>query len=184
MLADVDEFLVREGRWRERMPLAVARCFHAAAVVNVPATAAAGEKTLIGAFCGLGGDGCLSSCELYDVSQDRWHKLPDLPEKRSGPAAACLPDECRVFVFGGFDESFCGLLPSAGGLAGTGDLSRLLAASGSHENCAIAPRSDALSGSNPGRRWIRWPKNSQHGGNVLAARRQLTPLVSGQRLPA
>ncbi|BHF76896.1 BTB And C-terminal Kelch [Sparganum proliferum] len=104
--ADVDEFLVREGRWRERTPLAVARWAHAAAVMKVPATAAAaGEKTLIGVFGGWGGDGRLSSCELYDVSQDRWHKLPDLPEKRSGPAAACLPRDSRVFLFGGYDFS-------------------------------------------------------------------------------
>ncbi|BHF76832.1 hypothetical protein SprV_0501993100 [Sparganum proliferum] len=106
-LAEVDEFLVREGRWRQRMPLAVARWFHAAAVMKVPATAAAaaGEKTLIGVFGGRGGDGRLSSCELYDTSQDRWHKLPDLPEKRVGPAAACLPGDSRVFVFGGRDDS-------------------------------------------------------------------------------
>nr|VZI48866.1 unnamed protein product [Spirometra erinaceieuropaei] len=73
--------------------------------MKVPATVAAGEKTLICLFCGRGGDARLSSCELYDVSQDRWHKLPDLPEKRSGPAAACLPDDSRVFVFGGRDVS-------------------------------------------------------------------------------
>ncbi|BHF76839.1 Kelch-like protein 18 [Sparganum proliferum] len=109
--ADVDEFLLREGRWRERTPLAVGRRFHAAAVMKVPAAAAAAaaaaarEKTLIGVFGGRGGDGRLSSCELYDTSQDRWHKLPDLPEKRSGPAAACLPGDSRVFVFGGRDDS-------------------------------------------------------------------------------
>ncbi|BHF76907.1 Kelch-like protein 18 [Sparganum proliferum] len=104
---DVDEFLVREGRWRQRMPLAVAHWFHAAAVTKVPATAAAaaGEKTLIGVFGGWGGDARLSSCELYDTSQDRWHKLPDLPEKRSGPTAACLPGDSRVFVFGVRDDS-------------------------------------------------------------------------------
>ncbi|BHF76902.1 Kelch-like protein 18 [Sparganum proliferum] len=105
--ADVDEFLVREGRWRQRMPLAVAHWFHAAAVTKVPATAAAaaGEKTLIGVFGGWGGDARLSSCELYDTSQDRWHKLPDLLEKRSSSAAACIPGDSRVFVFGGRDDS-------------------------------------------------------------------------------
>nr|VZI38459.1 unnamed protein product [Spirometra erinaceieuropaei] len=108
--ADVDEFLAREGRWRERTPLAFARWEHAAAVINVPATAAAAaaaadEKTLIGVFDGWGRDARLSSCELYDVSQDRWHKLPDLPEKRSSSAAACLPGDSQVFVFGGCDDS-------------------------------------------------------------------------------
>ncbi|BHF70909.1 Kelch-like protein 21 [Sparganum proliferum] len=99
----VDEFLVREGRWRERAPLAVGRWGHAAAVVKVPTAAAAaadGEETLIGVFGGF----CLSSCEVYEVRQDRWHTLPDLPEGRWGPAAACLPGDSRVFVFGGWDE--------------------------------------------------------------------------------
>nr|VZI29649.1 unnamed protein product [Spirometra erinaceieuropaei] len=106
-LVDVDEFLVREGRWRERAPLAVRRQEHAAAVVKVHAVD--GEETLIGIFGGglMEGDSCtcLASCEAYDVRQDRWHKLPDLPEKRSGPAAACLPGDSRVFVFGGYDSS-------------------------------------------------------------------------------
>nr|VZI43320.1 unnamed protein product [Spirometra erinaceieuropaei] len=110
MPADVDEFLVREGRWRQRMPPAIARWAHAAAVIKVPpAAAAAGQKALIGVFGGWDGNARLSSCELYDVSQDRWHKLPDLPEKRSGPAAAYLPGDSRVFVFGGYDDSFSAL---------------------------------------------------------------------------
>nr|VZI48827.1 unnamed protein product [Spirometra erinaceieuropaei] len=99
----VDEFLVREGRWRERAPLAVGRVRHAAAVVKVPtaaATAADGEETLIGVFGGF----LVSSCEVYDVGQDRWHTLPDLPEARTRPAAACLPGDSRVFLFGGRDE--------------------------------------------------------------------------------
>nr|VZI48851.1 unnamed protein product [Spirometra erinaceieuropaei] len=105
--ADVDEFLVGEGRWRKRTPLTFARWEHAAAVTKVPAIAAAAEeKTLIGVFGGWGGDARLSSCELYDVSQDRWHKSPDLPEKRSSSAAACLPGDSRVFVFGGYDDSY------------------------------------------------------------------------------
>ncbi|BHF77172.1 Kelch-like protein 36 [Sparganum proliferum] len=99
----VDEFLVREGRWRERAPLAVIRAFHAAAVVKVPTAAADadGEETLIGVFGGLGP---ISSCEVYEVRQDRWHTLPDLPNARHRPAAACLPGDSRVFVFGGRDE--------------------------------------------------------------------------------
>nr|VZI42025.1 unnamed protein product [Spirometra erinaceieuropaei] len=110
----VDEFLVREGRWRERAPLAVGRAWHAAAVVKVPTAAAAaaaaaadGEETLIGVFGGST-NGIfvvpISSCEVYDVRQDRWHALPDLPEARYGPAAACLPGDSRVFLFGGRDE--------------------------------------------------------------------------------
>ncbi|BHF80259.1 BTB And C-terminal Kelch [Sparganum proliferum] len=102
-LVDVDEFLVREGRWRERAPLAVRHQQHAAAVVKV--NAVDGEEALIGIFGGGFKEGnswtCLASCEVYDVSRDRWHKLPDLPEKRFGPAAACLSGDSRVFVFGG-----------------------------------------------------------------------------------
>ncbi|BHF80233.1 Kelch-like protein 21 [Sparganum proliferum] len=106
-LVDVDEFLVREGRWRERAPLAVRRQQHAAAVVKVHAVER--EETVIGVFGGCFKEADswtdLASCEVYDVSRDRWHKLPDLPEKRFGPAAACLPGDSRIFVFGGNDSS-------------------------------------------------------------------------------
>nr|VZI49292.1 unnamed protein product [Spirometra erinaceieuropaei] len=47
----------------------------------------------------------LSSCEVYDVSQERWYRLPDLREKRNGPAAVCLPHDNRVFVIGGKNDS-------------------------------------------------------------------------------
>nr|VZI50465.1 unnamed protein product [Spirometra erinaceieuropaei] len=64
---------------------------------------------LIGIFGGCCSEGGilkrLSSCEVYDVSQDRWYRLPDLREKRNGPAAVCLPRDNRVFVFGGKDDS-------------------------------------------------------------------------------
>nr|VZH99084.1 unnamed protein product [Spirometra erinaceieuropaei] len=103
----VDEFLVRGGRWRERAPLAVGRGGHAAAVVKVPTAAAYGEETLIGVFGGSKGGilaDPMSSCEVYDVRQDRWHALPDLSEARYRPAAACLPGDSRVFLFGGLDE--------------------------------------------------------------------------------
>ncbi|BHF85225.1 hypothetical protein SprV_1002838800 [Sparganum proliferum] len=93
----VEEFLVAERRWRKRASLAVGRSCHAAAVL----TEAAGEA-LLGVFGGYNlNDKYLSSCEVYEVSRDRWFKLPDLREKRSGPAAACLPGDSRVFVFGG-----------------------------------------------------------------------------------
>ncbi|BHF62605.1 hypothetical protein SprV_0200559000 [Sparganum proliferum] len=101
------EVLVKEGRWRERAPLAVGRRRHAAAVVKVPTAAADGEETLIGVF---GGSKCgvlvspMSSCEVYEVRQDSWHKLPDLPEARVRPAAACLPGDSRAFVFGGWNH--------------------------------------------------------------------------------
>ncbi|BHF85334.1 Kelch-like protein 12 [Sparganum proliferum] len=97
----VEEFLVAEWRWRKRASLAVGRSYHAAAVL----TEAAGEA-LIGVFGGFNGNaGPLSSCEVYEVSRDRWFKLPDLREKRSVTAAACLPGDSRVFVFGGYNGS-------------------------------------------------------------------------------
>ncbi|VDL98293.1 unnamed protein product [Schistocephalus solidus] len=76
---------------------------HAAAVVK---TAGGGEgRTLLGVFGGGSKGGRLSSCEVYDVSRDRWFNLPAMREKRNAPAAACLPGDCRVFVFGGFKYS-------------------------------------------------------------------------------
>ncbi|BHF82096.1 Kelch-like protein 6 [Sparganum proliferum] len=98
--ASVEEFLAGEQRWCKRPPLAVGRTYHAAAVVRE-----AGGRALIGIFGGRGNDGRLSSCEVYDVRQERWFKLPDLREKRSATAAACLPGDSRVFVFGGRNDS-------------------------------------------------------------------------------
>nr|VZI41718.1 unnamed protein product [Spirometra erinaceieuropaei] len=109
----VEEFLVAERRWCKRASLDVGRRVHAAAVLTE-----AGGEALIGVFGGLGNDGCLSSCEVYEVSRDsrrllllthRWFKLPDLREKRSSTAAACLPGDSRIFVFGGWNGSSSGL---------------------------------------------------------------------------
>ncbi|BHF85593.1 hypothetical protein SprV_1002876200 [Sparganum proliferum] len=96
----VEEFLVAERRWRKRASLAVGRSQHAAAVLTE-----AGGEALIGVFGGWGNGRCLSSCEVYEVSRDRWFKLPDLREKRDDTAAACLPGDSRVFVFGGCSSS-------------------------------------------------------------------------------
>ncbi|BHF85284.1 Kelch-like protein 12 [Sparganum proliferum] len=96
----VEEFLVAERRWRKRASLAVGRSWHAAAVLTE-----AGGEALIGVFGGLSNDKYLSSCEVYEVGGDRWFKLPDLREKRDATAAACLPGDSRVFVFGGSNGS-------------------------------------------------------------------------------
>ncbi|BHF85750.1 hypothetical protein SprV_1002892200 [Sparganum proliferum] len=95
----VEEFLVAERRWRKRASLSVGRRDHAAAVLTE-----AGGEALLGVFGGYNG-GRLSSCEVYEVSRDRWFKLPDLREKRNATAAACLPGDSRVFVFGGYNGS-------------------------------------------------------------------------------
>ncbi|BHF85686.1 hypothetical protein SprV_1002885800 [Sparganum proliferum] len=98
----VEEFLVAERRWRKRASLAVGRYGHAAAVLTE-----AGGEALIGVFGGYNSnDKYLSSCEVYEVSRDRWSKLPDLREKRNVTAAACLPGDSRIFVFGGYNGSF------------------------------------------------------------------------------
>ncbi|BHF85485.1 Kelch-like protein 12 [Sparganum proliferum] len=39
------------------------------------------------------------------IGRDRWSKLPDLREKRNETAAACLPGDSRIFVFGGSNGS-------------------------------------------------------------------------------
>ncbi|VDL88426.1 unnamed protein product, partial [Schistocephalus solidus] len=39
------------------------------------------------------------------MNPNRWFNLPAMREKRLGPAAACLPGDSRVFVFGGWDDS-------------------------------------------------------------------------------
>nr|VZI41138.1 unnamed protein product [Spirometra erinaceieuropaei] len=96
----VEEFLVAERRWRKRASLAVGRNGHAAAVLTE-----AGGEALIGVFGGWGNDGRLSSCEVYEVNRDRWFKLPDMQEKRNATAAACLPGDSRIFVFGGSNGS-------------------------------------------------------------------------------
>ncbi|BHF85131.1 Kelch-like protein 12 [Sparganum proliferum] len=96
----VEEFLVAERRWRKRASLAVGRNGHAAAVLTE-----AGGEALIGVFGGWGNGGYLSSCEVYEVSRNRWFKLPDLREMRDDTAAACLPGDSRVFVFGGYNGS-------------------------------------------------------------------------------
>ncbi|BHF85987.1 hypothetical protein SprV_1002916500 [Sparganum proliferum] len=96
----VEEFLVAERRWRKRASPAVGRSYHAAAVLTE-----AGGETLIGVFGGCGNGGRLSSCEVYEVSRDRWFKLPDLRERRDETAAACLPGDSRIFVFGGWNGS-------------------------------------------------------------------------------
>ncbi|BHF71492.1 hypothetical protein SprV_0401455000 [Sparganum proliferum] len=106
----VDEFLVRERRWRSRSPLALRRRDHAAAVVRVNVEDEdSGENALIGVFGGSFKEGetwtNLACCEVYDINQDRWHKLPDLREKRGAPTAVSLPGDNRVFVFGGRDCS-------------------------------------------------------------------------------
>ncbi|BHF85267.1 Kelch-like protein 12 [Sparganum proliferum] len=97
----VEEFLVAERRWRKRASLVVGRSYHAAAVLTE-----AGGEALIGVFGGYN-RGWLSSCEVYEVSRDRWFKLPDLREKRNTTAAVCLPGDSRVFVFGGYNGSSC-----------------------------------------------------------------------------
>ncbi|BHF81867.1 hypothetical protein SprV_0802500200 [Sparganum proliferum] len=96
----VEEFLVAERRWRKRASLAVGRIQHAAAILTE-----AGGEALIGVFGGWGNDGRPSSCEVYEVGGDRWFKLPDMREKRNVTAAACLPGDSRVFVFGGHNGS-------------------------------------------------------------------------------
>ncbi|VDK80157.1 unnamed protein product [Dibothriocephalus latus] len=72
----VDEFMVKERRWYQRAPLAVGRQDHAAAIVRVGSVDRVGaEKSLVGIFGGSfeqGNDWSrITSCELYEVSQDR-----------------------------------------------------------------------------------------------------------------
>nr|VZI33865.1 unnamed protein product [Spirometra erinaceieuropaei] len=151
----VEEFLVGERRWCKRASLGVGRNGHAAAVV----TESRGEA-LIGVFSGYNG-GCLSSCEVFEVSRDRCFKLPDLREKRNDTAAACLP-ACPATVKSSFlavimtplHAGFRGVLPPASRLAREGDLVGLLAASRTHENCTIRAGSDTLSWENHCRRGI------------------------------
>nr|VZI51270.1 unnamed protein product [Spirometra erinaceieuropaei] len=107
---DVNEFLVREQSWRQRPSLIVPRFDHAAAVVSVHTGDNEGKaNTLIGIFGGSVRRGDtyrrLRCCEVYDVNRDRWHKLPNLREKRCGAAAAVLPDDNRVFLFGGRSDA-------------------------------------------------------------------------------
>ncbi|VDL88310.1 unnamed protein product [Schistocephalus solidus] len=40
------------------------------------------------------------------MNPNRWFNLPDMREKRNGPAAVCLPGDSRVFVFTGSNGSY------------------------------------------------------------------------------
>nr|VZI33551.1 unnamed protein product [Spirometra erinaceieuropaei] len=93
----VEEFKVKERQWKPRAPLMAGRDNHAAVSLKI------GEQDVI-LVCGGWNkkDEELRSCELFVSQEDRWHSLPELRDKREGPAAAALPDG-RAFVLGGHD---------------------------------------------------------------------------------
>ncbi|VDN11639.1 unnamed protein product [Dibothriocephalus latus] len=70
----IEEYLVRDRRWRKRAPFAVGRNNHAVAAVNVATSPDEEEeeggtkKTLISIF---GASGPVSSCAVFDTIQDR-----------------------------------------------------------------------------------------------------------------
>ncbi|KAL7059550.1 hypothetical protein AAHC03_012978 [Spirometra sp. Aus1] len=93
----VEEFNVKERQWKSRAPLLAGRNNHAAVSFKI------GEQDVI-LVCGGWNkkDEELRSCELFVSQEDRWHSLPELRDRREGPAAAALPDG-RAFVLGGHD---------------------------------------------------------------------------------
>ncbi|VDL97609.1 unnamed protein product [Schistocephalus solidus] len=82
----------------------------------------------------------------FHPTPNRWCKLPDMREVRDGPAAASLPGDSRIFVFGGLKVSaplasveFCSLRADREGDLNTH--SGHLAPSCSHEKCTMGTRS-------------------------------------------
>ncbi|VDN29664.1 unnamed protein product [Dibothriocephalus latus] len=91
-----------ESRWPEQAPLAFVRRHYAAADLKADGSC----QTLLGVLGGYNGRHHLSSCEVYDVTRDRWYSLPDMQKARAWvPAASCQPGDCRMFVFGGYNSS-------------------------------------------------------------------------------
>jgi hypothetical protein len=77
-----------------------------AAMDPADARGAAGVVTGPGRIYLLGGassTGALASCLEYDLAQDRWTRLPDLPAPRAQPAAMRMVDGTLI-VAGGFDS--------------------------------------------------------------------------------
>ncbi|BHF67995.1 Kelch-like protein 5 [Sparganum proliferum] len=93
----VEEFKVKERQWKPRAPLLAGRDNHAAVSFKID------EQDVI-LVCGGWNkkDEELRSCEVFVSQEDRWHSLPELRDKREGPAAAALLDG-RAFVLGGHD---------------------------------------------------------------------------------
>ncbi|VDL95192.1 unnamed protein product [Schistocephalus solidus] len=117
------------------------------------------------------------------LSPNRWCKLPDLRVKRRGPAAACLPGDIRVCVFGGWDGScshpvsvvFCQLRTDWRERSTAARRRGLLAASCPYENWTVRADGETLWRKNHGRRWMEWSISSQRRSDVFATGRLMPP---------
>uniref|UniRef100_A0A0X3NKC7 Kelch-like protein 18 n=2 Tax=Schistocephalus solidus TaxID=70667 RepID=A0A0X3NKC7_SCHSO len=93
----VEEFNFKERHWKPRAALLAGRDNHVAVALKI----AEQDAILV---CGGWNkkDEELRSCELFLPQENRWHRLPEMRERRECPAAAALPDG-RAFVLGGHD---------------------------------------------------------------------------------
>ena len=44
---------------------------------------------------------CLSTCEKYNLVEDKWTQLPNMPHDRAQAKAVLTPDEKRIIIVGG-----------------------------------------------------------------------------------
>ena len=70
-------------------------------LVNENETDSASAKDYLLIFGGHDQIRCLSSCEIYDIEQDKWSLLPSMSETRRGCGAAVHKETLHVYIVGG-----------------------------------------------------------------------------------
>ena len=47
----------------------------------------------------------LENCERYNIDEDKWEQLPNMPRERSGCKTIFTPDNKSIMLIGGIDSS-------------------------------------------------------------------------------
>lgn len=77
----------------------------AAAIIAADLGAAYGTSCAVCVLGGFNGAQCLSYAELFDPNSGHWQALPQMPERRAGPAGAVLGG--NAYVCGGSNDLQC-----------------------------------------------------------------------------
>lgn len=92
VVADVSEFIEGTKEMKKKTPMTITRRNHTIARISSQS------------FCVVGGwnnsDGCLTGCELYDITKDSWTNMPDLTEKKYW-VGLLLFERKTLYCFGG-----------------------------------------------------------------------------------